>query len=123
MKTILCITFLALISCQVLKNKEKTQEFINCIKNHENISDDLKQLFSEKSEVKLNELLPRITFQDRDVLLKCRNKVFTAGVKDKKLRELLTKIIVKLPKKVITLPKKTIKLPKKIITLPKKIIT
>ena len=123
MKTILYLTLLSLIFCQALKREDKTKAFVDCIKNHENLSDELKKVFAEKPKVKLNELIPKLTFQDRDVLVKCRNEVFSSGVHNKQLRELLTKIIVKLPKKVITLPKKTIKLPKKIITLPKKIIT
>ena len=123
MKTILYITLLGLIFCQALSHQEKTKEFVDCIKKHENLSDGLKKVLAEKPEAKLNDLIPKLTFQDRDVLIKCRNEVFASGVHSKQLRELLTKIIVKLPKKIITLPKKTIKLPKKIITLPKKIIT
>ena len=123
MKVILCITLLALICCQKSKQEARGKAFLDCIKKHENLSDNLKKVFSEKPDIKLNEFLPKVTFEDRDVLVKCRNEVFSNPAKDKQLRELLKTIIVKLPKKIITRPTKYIQLPKKkYVMLPKKII-
>ena len=123
MKVILCITLLALISCQKPDHEAKGKAFLDCIKKHENLSDGLKKVFARNPNLKLKDLFPQVTFEDRDVLVKCRNEVFTNPAKDKQLRELLKTIIVNLPKKIITKPTKYIKLKKKkYIMLKKKII-